>query len=184
MLLKDAVLASIAAPTYLPPHSAVVTGIEHIWVDGGVGVAGNPAYFAAVEALDYTAGRYQPGEVCMLSFGTGRRPHTIDAPKANVVQWGAWVLTELLEDAGDWQTFVTRKEYGLSGKVEFRRYQLDLAPDVMDVLGVDIPDGVDVASIDMDSIWAIDLLEQIGRSFANRIDFDDPAGLEIKSSSP
>jgi patatin-like phospholipase/acyl hydrolase len=184
MLLKDAVLASIAAPTYLPPHSAVVEGVGHTWVDGGVGVAGNPAYFAVVEALDYTDGRYQPGEVRLLSFGTGRRPHSINAPEANIVQWGGWVLAELLEDAGDWQTFVTRKEYGHSEKVEFRRYQLDLAPDVMEVLGVEVPDGVDVSSINMDSIWAIDLLEQIGRAFAHRIDFDDPDGLEIKSSSP
>ena len=183
MLLKDAVLASIAAPTYLPPHSAVVEGVEHIWVDGGVGVAGNPSYFAAVEALDYTGGRYSPGEVRLLSFSTGRRPHSIDAPKANVVQWGSWVLNELLEDAGDWQTFITRKEYGQSGKVDFRRYQLDLAPDVMNALEVEIPEGVDVASIAMDSIWAIDLLEEIGRAYAERIDFDHPDGLELRSKS-
>jgi hypothetical protein len=177
--LSDAVLASISAPTYFPPHSALVDGVRHTWVDGGVGVAGNPSYHAAVEALHYSAGLYQPGETRMLSFGTGRRPHEIDAARGNILQWGSWVLTELLEDAGDWQTYVVRKEYNETGRIDLRRYQLDLAPDVMDELGVNVPDGQDVMRISMDSIWAVDLLDEIGRAYAQRIDFDDPDGLEL-----
>lgn len=177
--LDDAVLASIAAPTYFPPHSAVVKGVRHTWVDGGVGVAGNPSYHAAVEAIHYTAGRYLPGEISMYSFGTGRRPHPINAEGANILQWAFWSLTEILEDAGDWQTFVTRREYDLSGKLDMRRYQLDLSTDVMQQLNITIPDGVDVSTIGMDAVWAVDLLESIGRSFAARIDFSDPDGLEL-----
>jgi patatin-like phospholipase/acyl hydrolase len=48
MSLKNAILASIAAPTYFPAHQAAVRGEKHTWVDGGVGVAGNPSYHAAV----------------------------------------------------------------------------------------------------------------------------------------
>jgi hypothetical protein len=181
--LRDAVLASVAAPTYFPAHTAVLHGVEHTWVDGGVGVAGNPCYHAAVEALHYSSGRYLPGETRLLSFGTGRLPHQIDAARAHALAWGRWVLAELMEDAGDWQTYVTRREYGLGGRIDFRRYQLDLAPDVLDGLGVSIPLGIDVESIGLDAVWAVDLLEQIGRAFAARIDFDDPAGLDLGSDS-
>jgi hypothetical protein len=179
--LKDAVLASIAAPTYFPAHRGIVRGSEHTWVDGGVGVAGNPCYQVAVEALHYGAGKYIPGETRMLSFGTGRTPHPIDAGRANLVQWGLWALEEVLEDSADWQTQITRREYGATGRLDFRRYQVDLSPDVMLRLGVDVPPGVDVTNIEMDSVWAIDLLEQIGRAFADHIDFDDPRGLELET---
>ncbi len=182
MALKDAVLASIAAPTYFPAHSATVRGIRHTWVDGGVGVAGNPSYHAAVEAIHYSAGRYSPGETRMLSFGTGRRLHTIQAEKANAIQWASWTLAEALEDAAEWQTYVTRREYEGTGRIDLRRYQLDLAPDVMAELGITLPPEVDVADIGMDAVWAVELLEEIGRMFAARIDFEDPAGLEIRTA--
>lgn len=182
MRLKDAILASIAAPTYLPAHSAEVKGVRQTWVDGGVGVAGNPSYHAAVEAMDYSSGRYPPGETRMLSFGTGRRPHSIQAETANIVQWGSWILSEMLEDASDWQQYVTRTEYDATSRIDLRRYQLDLAPDVMKMLGVKVPKDVDVTKIGLDAIWAVDLLENIGRTFADRIDFDHPDGFELKST--
>ncbi len=182
--LKDAVLASVAAPTYFPSHSATVLGKEYVWTDGGVGVAGNPCYQAAVEALHFGAGQYKAGDTLLLSFGTGRSPHPIDAKKANIIQWGAWVLEEVLEDNTDWQTYVTRREYDATGRVDFRRYQLDLAPDVMAHLGVEIPPDVDVRKITLDSVWAIDLLDEIGRAFALAIDFDAGEGLDLRSSEP
>jgi patatin-like phospholipase/acyl hydrolase len=183
MSLKDAILASIAAPTYLPAHSAEVKGVRHTWVDGGVGVAGNPSYHTAVEAIHYSSGRYPIGETRMLSFGTGRSPHSILAESANIFQWGSWVLSELLEDASDWQQYVTRTEYDMTGRIDLRRYQLDLAPDVMKNLGVSVPDDVDVTNIGLDAIWAVDLLESIGHAFADRIDFDHPDGFELKSTA-
>ena len=181
--LRDAVLASIAAPTYFPAHRAEYRGTEHVWVDGGVGVAGNPCYQVAVEALHYGAGKYLPGETQLLSFGTGRTPHPIDAGRAHLIEWGLWALSEVLEDSADWQAQITRREYGASGRIDFRRYQIDLSPDVLQRLGVPIPPGVDVTRIEMDSVWAVDLLEQIGRAFADRIDFDDPRGLELETGA-
>jgi hypothetical protein len=179
--LKDAILASIAAPTYFPAHQARVLGIQHTWVDGGVGVAGNPSYHAAVEAIHYSAGRYSPGDTRLLSFGTGARPHRIDAIRANILQWGLWALSESLEDANEWQTFVTRKEYEQTGRIDFRRYQLDLADDVMEELGVNLPLNRELDELTMDAIWAVDLLEDIGRAFADRIDFDQPGGFALKT---
>jgi patatin-like phospholipase/acyl hydrolase len=181
--LRDAVLASVAAPTYFPPHRATHRGHEYVWVDGGVGVAGNPCYQAAVEALHYSAGKYVPGETRMLSFGTGRLPQTIDALHANIVDWGAWVLGELLGDSADWQTYITRREYGMSARMDFRRYQLDITPAVLAGLGVEIPPATNLSGIGMDAVWAVELLERIGRAFADRIDFDAPGGLDLGDSS-
>jgi hypothetical protein len=181
--LKDAVLASIAAPIYFPAHSAEVAGRKHTWVDGGVGVAGNPCYQAAVEAIHYSSNAYPPGNTQMLSFGTGRHPHPIQAETANIVQWGRWILEEVMEDTGEWQTFVTRREYDRSSRIDFRRYQLDLAPDIVERLGVKLPSGFDVTKIGLDSIAAIPILEEIGRAFAETIDFDDADGTELVSKA-
>jgi hypothetical protein len=181
--LRDAVLASVAAPTYFPPHRATYRGSDYVWVDGGVGVAGNPCYQAAVEAFHYSGGRYPPGDTRMLSFGTGRLPHAIDAPRASIIDWGFWVLDELLGDSADWQTYITRREYGMSGRLDFRRYQIDLTPAILADLDIAVPPGVDLAKIGMDAVWAVELLEQIGRAFADRLDFDAPDGLDLGDSS-
>jgi len=179
--LRDSVLASIAAPTYFPAHSAGLGGLQHTWVDGGVGVAGNPCYQAAVEAIHYSAGAYPPGDTRLLSFGTGSSPHPVNPKRASFLQWAEWVFIEMLEDAAEWQTFITKLEYGGTGRIDFRRYNLDLAPDVLDELGVKLPPGTDLTRIGIDSLWAIELLVEIGRAFAQRIDFEDPEGLILRS---
>jgi hypothetical protein len=181
--LKDAVLASIAAPTYFPSHSANVLGETHTWVDGGVSVSGNPCYQAAVEALHYSDDRFQPGNTRMYSFGTGRSPHLIDPARATFLGWASWTLSELMDDASEWQSAVTRREYDRTGRMEFRRYQVDLAPDVMELLGVEIPPDRQVSDIDLDSVWAIDLLNEIGQAFADVIDFDAADGLHLRTSA-
>ncbi len=180
--LSDAVLASIAAPTFFPAHSATLNGTTHTWVDGGVGVSGNPCYHAAVEAIHYSGGAFPPGDTQLLSFGTGRSPHPIDADSASFIHWTEWVLDELLEDAAEWQTYVTELEYDRSGRVDLRRYNLDLADDVMELLEVEVPPDRDVSKIGLDSLWAVELLSEIGRAFARRIDFDDPDGLFLRST--
>ena len=179
--LRDSVLASIAAPTFFPAHSAGLGGLQHTWVDGGVGVAGNPCYQAAVEAIHYSAGAYLPGDTRLLSFGTGSSPHPVNPKRASFLQWAEWVFIEMLEDAAEWQTFITKLEYGGTGRIDFRRYNLDLAPDVLDELGVKLPPGTDLTRIGIDSLWAIELLVEIGRAFAQRIDFEDPEGLILRS---
>ena len=179
--LRDSVLASIAAPTYFPAHSAGLGGVQHTWVDGGVGVAGNPCYQAAVEAIHYSAGAYPPGDTRLLSFGTGSSPHPVNPKRASFLQWAEWVFIEMLEDAAEWQTFITKLEYGGTGRIDFRRYNLDLAPDVLDELGVKLAPGTDLTRIGIDSLWAIELLVEIGRAFAQRIDFEDPEGLILRS---
>jgi hypothetical protein len=36
----------------------------------------------------------------------------------------------------------------------------------------------------MDAVWAVEFLEDIGRAFADRIDFDQPDGFVLKSMQP
>lgn len=179
--LKDAVLASIAAPTYFPAHSAVVLGEEHTWVDGGVSVSGNPVYHAAVEALHFTDGSYEPGNVRMFSFGTGRTPHRIDPDRASFFDWARWTLSELMDDASEWQTEVARREYEQTGRITLRRYQIDLANDVLEEIGVALPPGRKPEDLTLDAVWAVHTLEAIGRAFADRIDFDAPGGLHLRT---
>lgn len=181
MSLKDAVLASIAAPTYFPPHSATVLSQTETWVDGGVGVAGNPCYQAAVEALYYSSGSYPSGDTRLYAFGTGRTRNAIDPSRANFLQWANWSLGAILEDASEWETYVTRLEYDRPGRVDFRRYQVDLAEDVIHTLGVSLPAGRSPDQIGMDAVWAVDFLEEAGKAFADRIDFDAPDGFELKT---
>lgn len=181
MSLEDAVLASIAAPTYFPAHSATVLGKRWTWVDGGVSVSGNPSYQAAVEAIHYGDDQYQPGTTRMFSFGTGRAPHLIDPHRANALDWASWTLSELMDDASEWQSAVTHREYDETGRLQFRRYQVDLASDVLEQLGVELPPGREPAEIRLDSTWAVDSLLDIGRSFADLIDFDAPGGFHLKT---
>lgn len=98
-----------------------------------------------------------------------------------MIDWGLWVLDELLEDTGEWQTFVTEREYEQTDRIDFRHYQLDLEEDVMEVIGVEIPEDVEVSNINLDAVWAIELLSEIGKAFGDHIDFDDPDGLTLRT---
>ncbi|MFP3855225.1 MAG: patatin-like phospholipase family protein [Anaerolineales bacterium] len=180
--LKDAVLASIAAPTYFPAHSATLHGETYTWVDGGVSVSGNPCYQAAVEAIHYSENQFPPGSTRMYSFGTGRSPHLIDPMEATALGWARWTLAELMDDASEFQSAVTFREYDATGRLDFRRYQVDLADDVLRKLNADLPPGKSVRQIKLDSVWAVETLEQIGRAFADLIDFDAPDGWHLRTT--
>jgi hypothetical protein len=71
----------------------------------------------------------------------------------------------------------------MSARMDFRRYQLDITPAVLAGLGVEIPPATNLSGIGMDAVWAVELLERIGRAFADRIDFDAPGGLDLGDSS-
>ena len=180
--LKDAVLASIAAPTYFPAHSAVLNDKEYTWVDGGVSVSGNPCYQAAVEAIHFSQDQYPAGSTRMYSFGTGRSPHLINPEQATALGWARWTLSELMDDASEWQSAVTHREYDETGRIDFRRYQVDLAEDVIDRLDVSLPPGRSTDEIKLDAVWAVEALEEIGRAFAELIDFDAPDGYHLRTT--
>ncbi len=49
----------------------------------------------------------------------------------------------------------------------------------MEIIGVETPEAVDVSSINLDAVWAIKLLSEMGKAFGDYIDFDDPDGLML-----
>ncbi len=128
--LADTVTASAAAPTYFPPWT--ISPIGEL-IDGGIGVAGNPAYQACVEAFEYT-GAYDPASTIVVSLGTGRylrreRPSWI-------WPWLGWLLSELLRSPAEQQTQLVHRHYRLAA---FYRIDVELEEDI----GLDAADRLD-----------------------------------------
>jgi patatin-like phospholipase/acyl hydrolase len=116
LTLVDCVTASAAAPTYFQPWN--VPGFGEC-VDGGVGIAGNPAYQACVEALDYTLPEtYRPEATTVISLGTGYF-NPVNAP-GNIVAWATWILGELLRDPAEQQTQIIQRHYVPLGLIQHR----------------------------------------------------------------
>ncbi|MBA2265720.1 MAG: patatin-like phospholipase family protein [Chloroflexi bacterium] len=115
--LVEAVTASAAAPTYFRPW--LIPPIGEL-IDGGVGVAGNPAYQACVEAFDYTDA-YDPADTLVVSLGTGKllrreRPGWL-------WPWVGWLLSELLRSPAEQQTELVHRHYP---HMPFYRLDLEL----------------------------------------------------------
>ncbi len=144
--LVDCVTASAAAPTYLAPWR--MEGIGEL-VDGGIGVAGNPVYQAAVEAFEYTRA-YEPETTRNVSLGTGRftgrkRPGWLG-------DWLGWVLSELLRSPEEQQTEIAARHYPA------RLYRIDVE------LPRDIP---------LDDARAIPELRRIGEQLADEVNWEN-----------
>lgn len=168
--IAGAVGASGAAPVYFPP---VLGNL----IDGGVGEFGNPCLAVAIEALEYIgaeAGFYQ-NEVILLSLGTGYQFNTVtdgEGSRWNLSQWLPYYIGEVLDDAALQQVYATRAIYG--EQVDFRRYNpLLTTKNVVDILGVSVPRGVQPEGLGLDSTSTaeIDLMEAIGRAYARAIDW-------------
>jgi uncharacterized protein len=115
--LVKAVLASCTVPTYFPP-------VDARYVDGGVGSYANPCYVAAYEASRILG--WDLRETTLISLGTGRSPHGLDAErihKFRAWQWIEPVLGAFMQSADDQQVHLVDTFFeGL----DFRRFQVDL----------------------------------------------------------
>jgi len=145
LLLADCVTASAAAPTYFAPWPIEGFGLL---VDGGVGVAGNPAYQACVEAFEYSD--YEASNTIVVSLGTGR---FLDRRRPTWLwSWVEWVLGEMFRSPGEQQTELVQRHYGAA-----TLYRIDAR------LPRDFP---------LDTIGpGLDELEGIGRGLAALIDW-------------
>jgi len=128
--LADAVTASAAAPTYFQPWKVDPIGPL---IDGGIGVAGNPAYQACVEAFEFSEG-YLPEDTIVVSLGTGRfsrreRPTWI-------WPWLGWLLSDLLRSPAEQQTELVHRHFPLAA---FYRIDLELEREI----GLDATDRLD-----------------------------------------
>jgi hypothetical protein len=162
--LLDCVTASAVAPTYFepwdvkepnPPPGHRPAGRL---VDGGVGVAGNPAYQTCVEAFWYTVG-YTPDDTAVISLGTGRF-QSYDSPGGlfAILPWIKWTIDELLDSANEQQTDIVKRHFPA---MPFYR----LAPDLRQ-LDPNLKKG-----IGQDDVKAIPTLKRLGEKFAAAIDW-------------
>ena len=185
MRLADAIEASVSAPTYFRPFGR--------YVDGGVGAFNNPCYQAAREVMHYYRKKHGPdkypdGQVRMLSFGAGRAINAMqegEAERKSIFSWMLYILDETMDDANDQQVSATYTDYHLTGRLEFRRYQVELSHAGMELLGLDFPPDFDFGILSpMDNLNALPWWDKIGRALADRIDFADPAGLDLRPRRP
>jgi predicted acylesterase/phospholipase RssA len=179
---EDVILASAAAPSFLPvitlPLENKRTGQVQPTqcIDGGVGSHGNPAYIAALEILEYAKQPDPPHTVSVLSFGTGFLPaKNFEADKGSprdwrLIKWAQHIPIIMIGDAARWQSVDIILK---AGGVDFRRYQVALEKDI----------GLDDASQ-----TALDMLENVyGERMAESVKEDtyaphpneayDPEGL-------
>ncbi|MFN8527906.1 MAG: patatin-like phospholipase family protein [Anaerolineae bacterium] len=169
--LSGSVAASGAAPVYFPPVAGNL-------IDGGVGVHANPSLAAAIEAMEYlgAAEGFTPGNVLMMSLGTGYTPNKIadgKASKFNLINWIQYVIGETLDEAGLQQASSTRAIYG-GDKVDFRRYNVLLTREnVENALGISTVGRPDPNHLGLDSRapQEIALMEAIGRAYGQAIDW-------------
>lgn len=166
--LMGAVAASSAAPIYFPP-------ILGNFIDGGVGVFGNPCLTAAIEAMDYIGpeGGFVDGEVILVAMGTGYPPEDEADNAAGGFWLGRWVpyiIGEGINDSAFQQVTITRKLYGQ--RLDFRRYNPYLTTESVTELGVDVA-GRDPRTLSLDSTSAeeLELLQAIGTAYAKHLDF-------------
>jgi hypothetical protein len=203
MPLADAVLASSVAPIFLQPFG--------VWVDGGVGSFSNPCYQATVEATEYFTGLLKPEEyrpkhddlsymhnnVIHFSFGTGTRPDNIrDKKRVQEMlfhEWLLYVISETLDEANEYQVLLTEARFSLGNnwysaevnyeKVDFRRYQLVLDPDLLTKsvseggLGMAALTDKDkelISGLEMNANRPeeLEIMERVGRAWADAIGKD------------
>ncbi len=173
--VAGAVGASGAAPIFFAP---VLGNL----IDGGVGMNGNPCLAATIEAMEYIKdeGGFRDGEVIHFSMGTGYLPRGTAEGAAGrfwLYEWLMYVISDLLSDTLLNQVQTTRTLY--RGRVDFRRYNpyLELQS-VRYALGVDARDQAQLNQIS-NGLSAlepeiIELMESVGRSYANHITWTEP----------
>lgn len=172
--VRDAVAASaFSAPWYFGPY-------EGRFIDGGVTVFNTPARQAVVEALDYCAAPlFEAGRTVLWSFGSGR----FEAPfrKGDGDGWRPWnwaarLFEDIHGDAEADQIFGAAR-MASKREIEFRRYQVTVGQETLRELGV--PARVELP-IALDRADAREFLHEVGRRFAERIDWDNPSGFLLR----
>jgi hypothetical protein len=167
--LTGAVAASTAAPIYFPP---VLGNL----VDGVVGVYGNPALAASIEAVEYIG--FDPANTLHVSLGTGHAPvNQPDGAGSNfgLLRWVQHLVFTGFIDTALQQSYSVRAIYESRG-MDFRRHNVNLDSQVVsEILGIALG-GVDPTALALDSNDPneIDLMERIGYTYASLIDWSLP----------
>jgi hypothetical protein len=178
-MVRDAVAASaLSAPWYFGPY-------QGRFVDGGVTVFNTPARQAAIEALDYCAApRFERGSTVLWSFGSGAFRSGYNKWEGD--DWPPWrwarrLYSDVQSDAEADQIYGAMR-MAARGEIEFRRYQVTIAPETIAALGV--PVVTPALPIELDRADALEFLDDLGRRFAATIDWDRKGGFLLRPDRP
>ncbi len=135
--LWEAAVCSSSAPTFFPAHKLQVGKRVYSAIDGGV-AANNPV---ACVMADAVAQGYQPGQLRILSLGTGSNTRPIPLKKAQewgTIEWAQPVIDVLMDGALDVYRHIAEMLVGKENllRVQFelvgKNYGLDKLDDDMD----------------------------------------------------
>ena len=177
--VRDAVAASaLSAPWYFGPY-------EGRFVDGGVSIFNTPARQAAIEALDYCAAPpFERGRTVLWSFGSGtfssgyRKWDGDDWPPW---QWAGRLYSDIQSDAEADQIFGAIR-MAKQKELSFRRYQITITGETISGLGV--PVVTPRLPIELDRADALEFLDDLGRRFAETIDWSKEDGFLLRPKRP
>ena len=120
--IVDAVLASSAAPTYLPrAHKR--------YIDGGVSSYNNPCYLAAFEIYVnlQCAWGWNPKETTLISLGTGDDPPVFtkknESKRLGIKRLAESILGAFVQSADKQQVYLVHSFFDA---LDFRRFQVNL----------------------------------------------------------
>ncbi len=169
--VRDAVAASaLSAPWYFGPY-------EGRFIDGGVTVFNTPARQAAIEALDYCAcPPFERGQTTLWSLGSGSFASGFQKWEADdwpPWSWGKRLFTDIQSDAEADQIYGAMR-MRRNGEIAFRRYQVTVSRDTVADLRVETP--TPDLPIELDRADALDFLDELGRRFAQQIDWSKSDG--------
>jgi hypothetical protein len=183
--VSGAVGASCAAPIYFAPVLGSL-------IDGGVGVNASPCFAATVEAMEYIGASegYRDGNVIHMSLGTGYSPYDYQNGKVGpfwLAGWVSYVINQTYDGTILQQVFTTRKIYGK--RIDFRRYNPYVETEsVRDILKVPLKGRPEPSKIGTGlEVFAqpvIELMEDIGRAYANTVDWTETGYVPWLDSGP
>jgi len=169
--LSGCVAASGAAPIYFPPVAGNL-------IDGGVGVNANPCLSVTIEAMEYIGASegFVDNDVIVISLGTGYVPYLFGEDAATrfwLKDWVQYLIIKGLDDAALQQAYSTKAIYG--NRLDFRRYSPELTQKNL-TEKLEITPTIDPTQLSLDSHAPeeVALMEQIGRSYARKIDWTLP----------
>jgi hypothetical protein len=170
--LRDAVEASMSAPTFYRPHGR--------FVDGGVGSYNNAAYAAAVEALRYSCDRladpvqrsaYDDAQLEVFSFCAGPSMDAMAAGEAmdkGFLGWMSYMISQGINQAGYQQSYVAQSELDFAeSAVTFNRYDVYLTDAVIQQAAPGTSVSARELGIDVHDDERFGLLDTIGKFYAD-----------------
>ena len=179
--LRDAVEASMSAPTFWKAHGR--------FVDGGIATYNNPCYAAVVEALRYSSdrangqpSRYDGAELEVYAFSAGNVMNVMapdEAMRTSSICWLRYLISEGIGQAGYQQSYVTQSELDFAeSAAKFHRYDLYITDDIIQKAWPGCQIAADELAIDAHDDESLELLNKLGEYYARHLEqegfFMDP----------